>query len=78
MEKEFGERTKKMSILTDMKVNTSKIRSMGKEYFTGKVAMYIKDAILKMKDMAMEKCILRMALYIKEIGKRGFKVDQEK
>ena len=47
-------------------------RKTGKEYFNGRVEMFIKESIKMMKERAMEKCTGSMAQPTKENGKEEF------
>lgn len=51
-----------------MKENTNQTKNMVKGSFTGKVATFTKDLIMKMKGMDMERCILLTVQPTKAVG----------
>ena len=59
-----------------MLAHTSMIKNMGMESFRGLQEMFIRETMKQMKEQGMERCILQMAQYIKEIGQEDFKKDK--
>ena len=52
------------------------IKNMGMGSFRGLQEMFIRETMKQMKEQGMERCILQMAQYIKEIGQEDFKKDK--
>jgi hypothetical protein len=73
MAKVFGGKIKMTSQVINTQVCIFKTRNMVKENLLGNLEIYIKAIIIKMREMAMVKCTLQMALYIKEIGQEACK-----
>ena len=76
MVKGHGEKTKMIFNLINMLVSIKLIRRTDMENSPGHQAMFTKATIYKMKEMAMEKCILLMELSIKATGVEAYKLDK--
>lgn len=63
------------SIVINMMANISMIKNMDMVYSIGKVGIYLKAIIKKMREMGMEKCIGRMVQFIKVTGSQEYSMD---
>jgi hypothetical protein len=72
-----GERMDCLNAIS-MKVSTSMIRNMAKEFLPGKVEICTRGVIMKMKEKVMEKCIGSMELHTKVNGIRAASMDKVK
>jgi hypothetical protein len=72
-----GERMDCLNAIS-MKVITSMIRNMAKEFLPGKVEICTRGVIMKMKEKVMEKCIGSMELHTKVNGIRAASMDKVK
>ena len=75
MEKANGEKCKICKIVTAMMGNIKMIKRTVTVYLPGIVAIFTKEVIKTMKEMAMEKCFGLMAPFIKVNGKKAFNME---
>lgn len=66
MEREFGKEA--LATQINMKENTNRIRKMAMEFSFGAMAISIKETLLTISGMGMEKCSLPTATYSKASG----------
>ena len=77
MEMEYGEKIKMRQDLINTLDPTSLIRSMDMVSSLGSQAMSTKEATFRMKEKAMGRCILMMALYTRETGNEVSKLEAQ-
>ena len=75
MERENGRKWGQLLTVIVMRENTHKIKRTGSGFSLGKVEIFIKEIIRKMKEMVMEKCIGLMGLSTKVNGDKESSMD---
>jgi hypothetical protein len=75
MEKANGGRKTNRVNAINMKANTQLIRKMEWAFFTGKVEMFIRDAIRMIRGTAMEKCFGLMVVVIRANGRMAYSME---
>lgn len=72
MGKENGKKCRILKLVTCMRENTSLIRRMGKECFSGNQAIFSRVLIKMMRGKDMGRCTGLMDQHIKENGSKEF------
>jgi hypothetical protein len=77
MVKEFGENVRMKLRAINILELTNLTKNMVMENLLGNLEIYTREIIIRMREMVMEKCILQMEQYIKEIGQEVCKLEKQ-